>query len=218
VRPLVGIPHDEWWRRWSSCRRAVPGTGVNRDQPGDPASGSLRFYNKRGTAEHLIEEGKQAVKRTRLSCHCFRSNHVRLALSRLAYNLGDLCQRPAPPKRIEHRSLTSLQQGLGKTGRPLVKHERYYWLLLAEGHLNRQQRLERSWVGARCCRYARTGQAATASGRPRGGGKKRGCESGGISAISAVQVRDIGPWTANRMKIVSHCPESVERAYMGFPF
>jgi hypothetical protein len=29
------------------------------------------FYNKRGTAEQWIKEGKQAVALTRLSCHCF---------------------------------------------------------------------------------------------------------------------------------------------------
>ena len=32
-------------------------------------------------------------------------------------------------------SLTSLQQRLVKTGGRLVKHARYYWLLLAETHL-----------------------------------------------------------------------------------
>lgn len=37
----------------------------------------VRFYNKRGTAEQWIKEGKQAVKMTRLSCHRFRSNEVR---------------------------------------------------------------------------------------------------------------------------------------------
>ncbi len=35
------------------------------------------FYNKRGTAEQWIKEGKQAVKMTRLSCHRFRSNEDR---------------------------------------------------------------------------------------------------------------------------------------------
>jgi hypothetical protein len=35
-------------------------------------------------------------------------------------------------------SLTSLQQRLVKTGGRLVKHARYYWLQLAEGHLTRQ--------------------------------------------------------------------------------
>jgi hypothetical protein len=42
------------------------------------------------------------------------------------------------PKRIEGWSLTSLQQRLVKTGGRLVKHARYYWLLLAESHLTRR--------------------------------------------------------------------------------
>jgi hypothetical protein len=53
----------------------------------------VRFYDKRGTAEQWIREGKQAVKMTRLSCHRFRSNEVRLWLSVIAYNLGNLWRR-----------------------------------------------------------------------------------------------------------------------------
>jgi hypothetical protein len=75
---------------------------------------------------------------TRLSCHRFRSNEVRLALSLLAYNLGNLWRRLAVPKRIENWSLTSLQQRLLNTGGRLVKHARYYWLLLGESHLTRR--------------------------------------------------------------------------------
>jgi len=98
----------------------------------------VRFYNKRGTAEQWIKEGKQAVKMTRLSCHRFRSNEVRLWLSLIAYNLGNLWRRLVLPKKIEGWSLTSLQQRLVKTGGRLIKHARYYWLLLAEGHLTRR--------------------------------------------------------------------------------
>jgi hypothetical protein len=98
----------------------------------------VRFYNKRGTAEQWIKEGKQAVKLTRLSCHHFRSNQVRLWLSVIAYNLGNLWRRLALPKRIDNWSLTCLQQRLVKTGGRLVKHARYYWLLLAESHLTRR--------------------------------------------------------------------------------
>jgi hypothetical protein len=105
----------------------------------------VRFYNKRGTAEQWIKEGKQAVKMTRLSCHRFRSNEVRLCLSVRAYNLGNLWRRLVLPKRIDHWSLSSLQQRLVKTGGRLVKHARYYWLLLAESHLTR--RLFRAMVG-----------------------------------------------------------------------
>jgi Transposase DDE domain group 1 len=97
----------------------------------------VRFYNKRGTAEQWIKESKQAVALTRLSCHRFRANEVRLWLSLIAYNLGNLWRRLALPKRVATWSLTSLQQRLVKTGGRLIKHARYYWLLLAESHLTR---------------------------------------------------------------------------------
>jgi hypothetical protein len=96
-----------------------------------PSRAVVRFYNKRGTSEQWIKEGKQAVKMTRLSCHRFRSNEVRLWLSVIAYNLGNLWRRLVLPKRIDKWSLTSLRQRL-------VKHARYYWLLMAESHLTRR--------------------------------------------------------------------------------
>ena len=98
----------------------------------------VRFYNKRGTAEQWIKEGRQAVKTTRLSCHRFRSNEVRLWLTLIAYNLGNLWRRLALPTRIGNWSLTSLQQRLVKTGGRLVKHARYCWLLLAESYLTKR--------------------------------------------------------------------------------
>jgi hypothetical protein len=61
-----------------------------------------------------------------------------LWLSVIAYNMGNLWRRLALPNRIRNWSLTSLQQRLVKTGGRLVKHARYYWLLLAEEHLNRK--------------------------------------------------------------------------------
>ena len=78
------------------------------------------------------------MKMTRLSCHRFRSNEVRLWLTIIAYNLGNLWRRLVLPQRIGNWSLTSLQQRLVETGGRLVKHARYYWLLLAEGHLGRR--------------------------------------------------------------------------------
>jgi len=75
---------------------------------------------------------------TRLSCHRFRSNEVRLWLSLIAYNLGNLWRGLALPKKIENWSLTSLQQRLVKTGGRLVKHARHYWLMLAESHLTKR--------------------------------------------------------------------------------
>ena len=42
-------------------------------------SNVVKFYNKRGTAEQWIKEGKYALKWTRLSCHDFVDNQVRLS-------------------------------------------------------------------------------------------------------------------------------------------
>ena len=114
-----------------------------------PSRSVVRFYNKRGTAEQWIKEGKQATHWTRLSCHRFRANEVRLQLSVLAYNLGNLWRRLVLPPRVKRWSLTSLQQRLVKTGGRLVKHARYYWLLLAEEHLTRRlfgDMLRRIWA------------------------------------------------------------------------
>ena len=63
---------------------------------------------------------------------------MRLPLSVLAYHLGNLWRRLVLPKRIDHWSLTRGPQRLVKTGGRLVKHARYYWLLLAEGYLTRR--------------------------------------------------------------------------------
>jgi hypothetical protein len=42
------------------------------------------------------------------------------------------------PQKTDNRSLTSLQQRLVKTGGRLIKHSRYYWLLLVESDLTRR--------------------------------------------------------------------------------
>ena len=89
-----------------------------------PAKGIVRFYNCRGTAEQWIKEGKQALNWTRLSCHRFVANQVRLWLFVLAYNLGNFMRRLALPEAMKHWSLTSLQTRLIKTGGRLVRHAR----------------------------------------------------------------------------------------------
>ena len=115
----------------ASSRGAVPASRVYRYELDAAESGG-------GAVLPWIKEGKQAVKMTRLSCHRFRSNEVRLWLTIIAYNLGNLWRRLVLPQKIGNWSLTSLQQRLVKTGGRLVKHARYYWLLLAEGHLSRR--------------------------------------------------------------------------------
>jgi hypothetical protein len=49
-----------------------------------PAERVVAFYNKRGTCEQWIKEGKGAIKWTRLSCRTFAANAVRLQLHALA--------------------------------------------------------------------------------------------------------------------------------------
>ena len=86
---------------WSRPRRVVakvehhqgelfPRVGFIVTNMSLPSRSLVRFYNKRGTAEQWIKEGKQATHWTRLSCHRFRANEVRLQLSVLAYNLGNM--------------------------------------------------------------------------------------------------------------------------------
>ena len=74
---------------------------------------------------------------------------IERVLRLLAYNLGNLWRRLGLPNRIKSWSLTSLQHRLMKTGGRLVKHAQYYWLLLAEGYLNRRlfgDMLRRIWA------------------------------------------------------------------------
>ena len=61
----------------------------------------VKFYNKRGTAEQWIKEGKYALNWTRLWRHDFVDNQVRLQLFALAYNLGNFLRRSALPKQIK---------------------------------------------------------------------------------------------------------------------
>ena len=92
----------------------------------------VRFYNKRGTAEQWIKEGKYAVKWTRLSCHGFLDNEIRLQLFALAYNLANFVRRLALPGSVRHWSLTTLREKLIKIGAKVVRHARYVTFQMAE--------------------------------------------------------------------------------------
>ena len=92
----------------------------------------VRFYNKRGTAEQWIKEGKIALTWTRLSCHAFKDNEVRLQLFTLAYNLGNFLRRLVLPRKIKHWTLTTLREKLIKIGAKVIRHARYITFQLAE--------------------------------------------------------------------------------------
>ena len=103
-----------------------------------PPKGIVRFYNGRGTAEQWIKEGKYALNWTRLSCHKFVANQVRLWLFVLTYNLGNFMRRLVLPKDMKHWTLTSLQTRLIKTGGRLVRHARRLVFQLAEVLVTRE--------------------------------------------------------------------------------
>jgi hypothetical protein len=102
------------------------------------AEGIIAFYNRRGTCEQYIKEGKNAIKWTRLSCRTFAANAVRLQLHALAYNLGNFMRTLAMPKTVERWSMTSLREKLIKIGAKVVSHGRYVTFQLAEVAVPRQ--------------------------------------------------------------------------------
>ena len=98
----------------------------------------IDFYNRRGTAEQWIREGKHALNWTRLSCHDFDDNQVRLQLFVLAYTLGNFLRRLALPVSVRHWTLTTLLAKLIKTGAKVVHHARYVIFQIAEVAMPRE--------------------------------------------------------------------------------
>jgi hypothetical protein len=152
TRPVGRPPHDV--RRfhanftyragsWSRPRRVVakvewhqgelyPRVGFIVTNMARRAESVVGFYNKRGTCEQYIKEGKGAIKWTRLSCRSFAANAVRLQLHALAYNLGNFLRTLATPEPIREWSLTTLKEKLIKIGAKVVSHARYIAFQMAE--------------------------------------------------------------------------------------
>jgi hypothetical protein len=53
------------------------------------------------------------------------------------FNFGNPWRQLTLPTGIADCSLTGLQQRVVETGGRLIEHARYYWLMLADGHLTR---------------------------------------------------------------------------------
>jgi hypothetical protein len=98
----------------------------------------IRFYNRRGTAEQWIKEGKNAVKRTKLSCWRFKDNEARLQLFAPAYNLANFLRQLVLPRPIRGWTLTTLREKLIKIGAKVVRHSEYVLFQLAEVAVPRQ--------------------------------------------------------------------------------
>jgi Transposase DDE domain group 1 len=145
LKRLVGRPPNEVRRfyanftyqagSWTKPRRViakvewhpgelVPRVGFIVTNMSRPTERIVAFYNKRGTCEQWIKEGKGAIKWTRLSCRTFAANAVRLQLHALADNLGNFLRTLATPEPIKDWSLTSLKEKLIKIGAKVVSHGR----------------------------------------------------------------------------------------------
>jgi hypothetical protein len=143
-KPIVSYASFRYQAKgWTKARRVVakvewhqgelyPRVGFIVTNLARPAKRVVKFYNGRGTAEQHIKEGKNAIRWTRLSCHAFRHNAVRLQLHALAYNLANFLRTLALPADVEHWSLTTLREKLVKTGARIVRHGRYVVFQLAE--------------------------------------------------------------------------------------
>ena len=149
-KPIIW--YDDFWYQagsWDRPRRVVakvewhqgelfPRVGFIVTNMSAGPEGVVHFYNGRGTAEQWIKEGKYALNWTRLSCHRFVANEVRLQLFILAYNLGNFLRRLCLPKAVKHWSLRSLQVKLIKIGGRLVRHARRLVFQLAEVAVSRE--------------------------------------------------------------------------------
>jgi hypothetical protein len=127
TRPRRVVAKVEWHQGELYPRVGFIVTNLTR-----PNERVVKFYNGRGTAEQWIREGKAALRWTRLSCHAFRANAVRLQLFALAYNLANFLRTLALPDAVAQWSLTTLREKLIKIGARTVRHGRYLVFQLAE--------------------------------------------------------------------------------------
>ena len=132
-RPRRVVAKVEW-----HCDQLFPRVGFIVTNLNRRAKNVVHFYNKRGTAEQWIKEGKIALTWTRLSCHDFRDNEVRLQLFALAYNLGNFLRTLALPRKVSHWTLTTLREKLIKIGAKVVRHAQYVTFQMAEVAIPRQ--------------------------------------------------------------------------------
>ena len=86
----------------------------------------------------MDQGGKNAVRWTRLSCHDFVDNEVRLLLFVLAYNLGNYLRQAVLPRSVSHWTLTTLREKLIKIGAKVVTHARRVIFQMAEVEVPRE--------------------------------------------------------------------------------
>ncbi len=129
------VPVQSVWRSGkmrSATRQCSQRVGFILTNMARSAENVVGFYNKRGTCEQWIKEGKGAIKWTRLSCRSFAANAARLQLHALAYNLGNFLRTLATPEPIKDWSMASLKEKLIKIGAKVVSHGRYVAFQMGE--------------------------------------------------------------------------------------
>ena len=125
----------------------------------------VRFYNKRGTAEQWIKEGKQAVKMTRLSCHRFRSNEVRLMLSLISLQPVEPVATTGAAEEDRELVPDEFAAKAGENGR--AAGETRTVLLAAAGGKPSDAAVEIGWAGGFFCGFGlpRTGKNGSSCGQ-----------------------------------------------------
>jgi hypothetical protein len=121
------------------CWGVVPTSGVHRDQPGDTELGGSAVLQQARDGG-AVDQGRQAGGEDDAALlPSVPLEPSPAGIEPVGLQLEESVAAAGTAERIENWSLTSLQQRLVKTGGRLVKHARYYWLLLAEAHLNRRR-------------------------------------------------------------------------------
>jgi glycosidase len=85
---------------------------------------ALGLTDRGGNLLNDWRTGQNAVNWTRLSCHDFVDNQVRLQLFVLAYNPGNFLRQAVLPRAVRHWTLTTLREKLIKIGAKVVRHAR----------------------------------------------------------------------------------------------
>ena len=126
ARPRRVVAKVEWHQGELYPRVGFIVTSLKR-----PAERVSKFYNGRGTAEQWIRKGKLALRWTRLSCHSFCHNAVRLSSTPLpttsptdqaAVQRVQVEQEPVIDREARGRSRTSCnnaQDGIGPVTVPV---------------------------------------------------------------------------------------------------
>jgi hypothetical protein len=144
---LANIVGPRWAMTMAKPRRVVakvewhpgelcPRVGFIVTNMARPPENVVALYNKQGTCQRRIKEGKGAVGRTRFLCRAFAVNVVCLQLYALAYNLGNFLRALATPEPMKDWPPTSLKEKLITISAKVVSHRRYVAFRMAEAAIS----------------------------------------------------------------------------------